>query len=355
MSQLGFSFDAGIAAAQPEPPSPRARPTRAAQTPDARRSPRPGSPQNGKGPTAGRERAASRVEAMPSGAQLSWIDAAKAIARALSIVPSNAPGPAPSPLPRATVAAATAATTAAAAAPAARGRRKKRGGPELRLQTELEQQLKEHIGAPVLVSFTDNTSTMISFKRRGRAFYLRVHRMFGGAPAPVVLALGSFVSKDQTTRAEAKLLDDWIERHRDSLNSARADALKPQPFGEVYDLVGMFDDLNARYFGGKIEAQITWTRAAKNQRRTSIHMGTYSDELRLIRIHPALDQAWVPKFFVEFVVFHEMLHQVHQVGPHEGGRREVHSRAFRRDEARFLEYREARAWERQNLKRLLRY
>lgn len=284
---------------------------------------------------------------MPSGAQLSWIDAAKAIARALSIVPPNAPGPAaPPPQP---------ARAEAAATPTARGRRKKRGGPELRLQSELEQQLKVHIGAPVLVSFTDNTSTMISFKRRGRAFYLRVHRMFGGAPAPVVSALGSFVSKDQTTRAEAKLLDDWIERHRDSLNTARADALKPQPFGEVYDLIGMFDDLNARYFGGKIEAQITWTRAAKNQRRTSIHMGTYSDELRLIRIHPALDQAWVPKFFVEFVVFHEMLHQVHQVGPHEGGRREVHSRAFRRDEARFLEYREARAWERQNLKRLLRY
>ncbi|GEM_PF-205773 len=342
MSQLGFTFDAGIAQAQPEARTPRARTPRTSPKPEAPRG--IGGTTPAPNPLPPTVRAAARVSATPSGAQLSWLDAARARARALSIVPSTPAIARPRPPPPPPI-----------EGPTLGGRKKKRGGPELKLQTELEQQLKEHIGAPVLVSFTDNTSTMISFKRRGRAFYLRVHRMFGGAPAPVVSALGSFVAKDQTSRAEAKLLDEWIERHRDSLNSARADALKPQPFGEIYDLVGMFGDLNNRYFGGKIEAQITWTRAAKNQRRTSIHMGTYSDELRLIRIHPALDQAWVPKFFVEFVVFHEMLHQVHQVGPHEGGRREVHSRAFRRDEARFLEYREARAWERQNLKRLLRY
>lgn len=225
----------------------------------------------------------------------------------------------------------------------------------LKEQARVEHLLRIRIGAHVLVSLTRNTSTMISFRKKGRALYVRVHRMFGQAPDDVLHALASFISKDRTSKAEAKLLDGWIERHRPVLTEARAKAVQARPFGEVHDLQEMFARLNARYFGGKVEAQITWSKAAKKQRRTSIHMGTYSDELRLIRIHPALDQEFVPTFFVEFVVFHEMLHQVHDVKAKGCGRREVHTPAFREDEQRFERYREARDWERQNLKRLLRY
>lgn len=227
--------------------------------------------------------------------------------------------------------------------------------PPIKDQARLEQALRAQIGREVIVSLTSNTSTMISFRRRGRALYVRVHRMFGQAPDEVVSALASFIAKDRTSKKEAKLLDSWIERHRPTLTEARAKAVQPQPYGEIHDLQTIFDQLNKRYFNGSIDAQITWTRAAKQQKRTSIHMGTYSDELRLIRIHPALDQAFVPTYFVEFVVFHEMLHQVHNVKAQACGRREVHSPAFRKDEQRFERYREARDWERQNLKRLLRY
>jgi hypothetical protein len=233
----------------------------------------------------------------------------------------------------------------------ARARRRPAIAAEIRLEAELGQRLP----VPVLVRVTDNTSTMISFRRRGRALYVRAHRMFGEAPPPVLDALALFVSKDEIPKDSAKLLDEWIDRHRDVLNEARSDALRIQPFGEAHDLQAMFDRLNAQHFAGKIQATITWTRAAKGQRRTSIHMGTYSDELKLIRIHPALDQAWVPEHFVEFVVFHEMLHQVHGVAGHGEARRAVHTPAFRADEKRFPRYAEARRWEKDNLRRLLRY
>lgn len=233
----------------------------------------------------------------------------------------------------------------------ARARRRPAIAAEIRLEAELGQRLP----VPVLVRVTDNTSTMISFRRRGRALYVRAHRMFGEAPPPVLDALALFVSKDEIPKDTAKLLDEWIDRHRDVLNEARSDALRIQPFGEAHDLQAMFDRLNTQHFGGKIQATITWTRAAKGQRRTSIHMGTYSDELKLIRIHPALDQAWVPEHFVEFVVFHEMLHQVHGVAGHGEARRAVHTPAFRADEKRFPRYAEARRWEKDNLRRLLRY
>ena len=58
--------------------------------------------------------------------------------------------------------------------------------------------------------------------------------------------------------------------------------------------------------------------------------------------------------FVAWIVFHEMLHQVHDADV-VGGRRRFHTRAFVDDEARFEHYVLARRWERQNLDALLTY
>ena len=69
-------------------------------------------------------------------------------------------------------------------------------------------------------------------------------------------------------------------------------------------------------------------------------MGSYSVEDRLIRIHRSLDRAFVPRFFVAWIVFHEMLHQVHDIRV-KNGRREFHSKEFLADEAQFEHYDEA--------------
>ena len=76
--------------------------------------------------------------------------------------------------------------------------------------------------------------------------------------------------------------------------------------------------------------------------------------LGLIRIHPVLDRRDVPLYFLESVVYHEMLH--HHLGgvPDRAGRTVYHSRAFREAEARYPWHREALAWEKENLPHLLR-
>jgi hypothetical protein len=81
-------------------------------------------------------------------------------------------------------------------------------------------------------------------------------------------------------------------------------------------------------------------------------MGSYAVEDKFIRIHRALDRAFVPRFFVEWVVYHEMLHQVHTPRKVKG-RRCFHPEAFLADEALFDQYDRAREWERANLERLL--
>ena len=61
----------------------------------------------------------------------------------------------------------------------------------------------------------------------------------------------------------------------------------------------------------------------------------------------------MPHYFVEYVVFHEMLHHMMPM-PVRDGRRELHTPEFRQGEQRFRNYARAIEWERQHLGRLLR-
>jgi predicted SprT family Zn-dependent metalloprotease len=84
-----------------------------------------------------------------------------------------------------------------------------------------------------------------------------------------------------------------------------------------------------------------------------MRFGAYVPAAQLIRIHPALDQSFVPRSFVEFIVYHELLH--HVIPPVlVKGRYQIHSAAFRQREREFPAYGEVVAWRRQFLRRLLR-
>ena len=75
---------------------------------------------------------------------------------------------------------------------------------------------------------------------------------------------------------------------------------------------------------------------------------------RIIRIHPRLDAPFVPTWFLEYVIYHEMLHARVPDEFTAEGRRLVHTEEFNRREREFLHYRRARRWEDENLARFLR-
>lgn len=224
----------------------------------------------------------------------------------------------------------------------------------IRGQVRVELALRHCLGPRVIVSLTTNRSTMISYNRRRGVLYVRVHAIFADAPLLVLEAMATFVSGGRATVRQAKLIDDWIELNRHQIRKPESKLMIVQPIGEVHDLQTSMDRLNALHFKSSSQAAITWSKAAKNQKRTSIRMGSYCDEQRLIRIHPALDQAFVPLYFVESVIFHELLHESHGV-KEKDGRRCIHSEAFLEDERRFPEFDDSRRWERKNLNQLLRY
>jgi predicted metal-dependent hydrolase len=218
--------------------------------------------------------------------------------------------------------------------------------------------LAERIGRllrePVEVHLTDNAWTMVSFKRLSGRVRFRLHHMFSAANDDLVRALAGFTGRNR--RAHGRAIDEYIRRHRDLIRTAPERPQEPlSERGQVHDLGEIFARLNAHQFEGRLDARIGWARRIRGGRRRSIKMGVYLHDQKLIRIHPALDDERVPRYFVELVVFHEMLHQVVPPVTGRDGRRVVHGEDFRTREKRFPGYDRARAWEKQNLHLLLRH
>lgn len=217
----------------------------------------------------------------------------------------------------------------------------------------LEQRLSLLCNRPLSVILTDNGRTMISTRQQGRSLVVRVHHMFLDAPADVIAALGQYLTRSNPSASQR--LFAYIKSQRARIRKAPVRRVKVRAMGTHHDLQEILDTLNADYFAGGVSARITWGKqtAPRRQMRRSIKLGSYRSTDALIRIHPVLDAAWVPRFFVEFIVYHEMLHQV--VAPKvQGGRRSFHCREFRARERQFAQYAEALAWEQTHLRRLLR-
>lgn len=221
----------------------------------------------------------------------------------------------------------------------------------------LQRRLKSRLHSRVLVEVHDNTHTMVTFQRFRGLWRLRLHHMFLAADDAALDALCRFV-REGDPEASASL-DRFIERNKALIRKVPKEKLllrlKMDPLGVVHDLEAIFTGLNRRYFRNQNRASITYGPAPKAPLpRKSIKMGSYSGDTQVIRIHPALDQPKVPRYFVEWIVFHEMLHHVHRARRGEDGRRCVHTPEFLAAERRFHDFQRAQRWEDQNLDFLLR-
>jgi hypothetical protein len=113
--------------------------------------------------------------------------------------------------------------------------------------------------------------------------------------------------------------------------------------GRCFDLEEIFSALNRRFFG----EQLTKPLIGWSAKRSRTILGHYDSAHGSITISRWLDSLAIPRYLVEYIMFHEMLHMKHPV-ERNGHRRLVHSREFQRAEKRFPEYERAR----RRLKRL---
>ena len=206
---------------------------------------------------------------------------------------------------------------------------------------ELYEALCRHGGRPVGLTLTRNRVSLISIRFEAAGARVRMHHAFLSAPDEVITALGRYLAKRSRSA--------W------QVVSAFAGSLTPEPHhpklvrtltqGRIYDLAVIRDRVNQFYFNGRLDCRIGWGRQGQSRRRSrtrTIRYGSYSKAQNLVRINPLLDDPRVPAEFVEYIVFHEMLHAA--VPSEKGASRWAHHHAmYRMHERRFPDHARMRA------------
>ncbi|MGH7998599.1 MAG: M48 family peptidase, partial [Brasilonema sp.] len=109
--------------------------------------------------------------------------------------------------------------------------------------------------------------------------------------------------------------------------------------GKSYDLNELFDKINHEYFASSlVKPRLIWSGI-----NTYRKLGHYEAARDRVMMALTLDDANIPQFVVEFVLYHELLHKYHGA-IWVNGRRMVHTSEFRRDERKFKLYKEAEEW-----------
>lgn len=162
---------------------------------------------------------------------------------------------------------------------------------------------------------------------RALAFVL-VARLLGKKIPPV----------HERTYREYSLTPD-VMRLSDIARRGRGRKMVTSARGNSYDLDKIFSKLNRRYFDSTLEKPtLTWS-----QRKTRSILGHHDRVYDTIVVSKSLDSTQVPEWFVEYILYHEMLHIKHAARMI-NGRRYYHTSAFRLDEKRFARYDDAQRW-----------
>jgi hypothetical protein len=166
------------------------------------------------------------------------------------------------------------------------------------------------------------------------------HEGFIGAPPQIIDSIIKI-----TLRLSSDELQKQVRRYSQTeafqeiaalLGERSASAVKR---GKVYDLDEIFDCVNKEYFGSRLSRpHLVW-----GERLTHRKYGHYQPLEDTLLISRTLDNSFIPRYFIEFIMYHELLHKA--LGAKlVNGRRYVHTSEFRAAERKFKEYGKAQAY-----------
>jgi hypothetical protein len=116
------------------------------------------------------------------------------------------------------------------------------------------------------------------------------------------------------------------------------------PLDGHHHLASLAAEVHRTYFFKYPQLRVRWGHQIQRKSRRSIRLGSYNHATNEIRIHPSLNAARIPAFFIQSIIHHEYLH--HVLGPD-------HNRRFHSHERKFRYHRESKEWIRRNLFLLL--
>ncbi len=204
---------------------------------------------------------------------------------------------------------------------------------------------------PPVVSYYRYVSTKSTIRMKDGRIRLRVSDHLRDAPDEVLRGLFSIllcrlerIPEHRGDAADIRAYNHWLENERvvDRRRASRTARGRKhiEPVGnhrsllESYLRVSMQMDLHIP------EAPtLSWSRTRSTRR-----FGHQDADHGCIVISQALDDARVPEFVLDFVVYHELLHIVYPPRMGQGNKRIVHPREFKAAEAKFPQRAEAERW-----------
>jgi hypothetical protein len=205
----------------------------------------------------------------------------------------------------------------------------------------LRHLLAEGVGRPLSMVLTENSTILLSARLKEGILCIRLHRMFLNADSRVFAEIVSYLKKRSGSMPHFHV---FVRHNRHELRRKPPNQVTVRTRGRSHNLRELYDEINKDYFDGAVRAAITWGSGSRRRAARSRTVGSYSERSDTIRINPVLDRMTVPRWYLAFIVYHEMLHAFLGT-PMRGKKRCIHSFEFRRREKLFKEYERAMAWE----------
>ena len=198
---------------------------------------------------------------------------------------------------------------------------------------------------PMSVQFFPFANVNNTIRLREGNLLVRLSDLLEGAPDPVLRAIAHIlIAKMYRKRIEAAhasryrkyILSSAVRTKAHLIRQLRGRKRLASARGTHYDLDLIFESLNLRFFGGmQARPKMSWS-----QKRARNLLGHYDPAHNAIIVSRIFDHPNVPRYAVEYIVYHEMLHLRHPVKLN-GSRRCVHSAAFHAEEKLFPELEQA--------------
>jgi hypothetical protein len=223
----------------------------------------------------------------------------------------------------------------------------------LEIFQETYSELRPSSPVPELkISFFAFANVNNTIRLRDGKLLVRLSDLLEGAPDTVLRAIAHIllakmyrkaIDRSHAARYRKYIASHEMVRKAHLVRQIRGRKRLHPARGYFYDLDAIFEDLNARFFHGLMaRPRMSWSPT-----RTRRILGHYDPAHNAIVISRIFDHFAVPRYAVEYIVYHEMLHLKHPVKLR-GSRRCVHSADFHTEEKLFPQLAEANAF----LKRL---
>ena len=201
---------------------------------------------------------------------------------------------------------------------------------------------------PIQVRFRRFTSLNTRIRLREGQILASLSDLLEGAPDSVLHAIAHIllaklykkpIDAAHNLRYKRFCTSAAVTRQAELIRHARGTKRYFGPEGRFFNLEEVFDTLNMRFFGGLMgRPELTWS-----EHHAKRSLGHYDAAHNTIVVSRVFDRPSSPRYAIEYLLYHEMLHLKHPVKMR-GLRRCVHSAAFKAEESLFPQLNEALAF-----------